>query len=212
MADQGNPAMTPGMESNPITTPVAEPTTPPAQPPAQPTVPPIPPEDVQGMVTRESRRAVEKLLKDAGITPGDNPEMQLRDYKKWLDSQKTELQLAQGSVQTVTQERDAAFAELTGLKNTLLAVQKGVPAGKAPMYIKLTEHYTAQGMAFDAALDAAMKDFPVATPTQQGPRYAGPSGKVEQPPAKDFKEMSYGERLALKQSNPALYAQMKGAT
>lgn len=165
------------------------PTTPPPTqgapdaPQAKPTQPPQPvnPEDVQGLVTRESRKAVEKLLKDAGIMPGENPEMQLREYKKWLDTQKTDLEKAQGDVQTVTGERDEARAELSTLKNTFVAIQKGVPASKAPQYIKMTELHTAQGKSFEDALDAVIKDFPVTPPTPaiQGPRYTGTSGQVQ---------------------------------
>ena len=119
------------------------------------------PEDVQGLVTRESRKAVEKLLRDAGIQPGENPEMQLKDYRKWLDSQKTELERAQGDVRTVTAERDEARAELATAKNTLAAIEKGVPADKAARYIKLAETYMVDGRDLNAALDVAMTDFPL---------------------------------------------------
>lgn len=208
-ATTGSPMVGAATETGtqPATTPINLTSQPASQEPA---VQPVNPADVQGLVTRESRKAVEKLLKDAGIMPDDNPEMQLREYKKWLDGQKSELELAQGSVKTITEERDTTKAELNTLKNTLAAIQKGVPADKAQQYIKLTEHYMVQGMSFDAALEAALKDFPIIAPQQ--PRYAGPAGKTASPPAKEFKDMTYGERLSLKQSNPALYAQMKGVT
>ena len=141
---------------------------------AQPDVPaqqatgaqPIRPEDVQGLVTRESRKALEKLLKDAGIQPAGNPEMQLKDYKKWLDSQKTELERAQGDAQAATTERDEARAELAMMKNTIAAVQKGIPADRASRYLKLAETYMEDGRDLLSALDAALADFPLPKPEE----------------------------------------------
>ncbi len=144
------------------------PTAPPQAPPAQ-TQP-----EINNIVARESRKAVEKLLKDAGIMPGDNPEMQLKEYKKWLDGQKSDLEKAQGDVTAVTAERDAALAEAETLKQKFAVVAKGVPADRADDYIALANARVTDGVTFEQALDKALETFPFEQ-KQTPPPYA-PTG------------------------------------
>ena len=117
---------------------------------------------INNAVAKESRKAVEKLLKEAGITPEDNPEMQLKQYKKWLDGQKSDLEKATGSVSALTQERDTALAERAALERKIVILGNGIPAALADKYAKLAEAYSDDSTPFDKALAAALKDFPVA--------------------------------------------------
>lgn len=135
--------------------------------------------DVSSIVTKESRKAVEKLLKDAGITPDDNQEMQLKEYKKWLDSQKTELQMATETVGTLQKERDSAIAERQAMEKTLSVLKKGVTGDKAEKYVKLAEAYMSDNVDFDAAVDLALKDFPVTAAVPAGGG-ANPSAEQKQ--------------------------------
>ena len=138
--------------------------------------------DISALVTKESRKSVEKLLRDAGITPDDNPEMQLKEYKKWLDGQKSDLEKANGSVTTLTQERDDAIAAKAALERKIGVLAKGIPEKLAGQYAKLAETYISDSTPFDKALDLALKDFPL-TP-------AGVPGNGSPPPApkKDMPE------------------------
>ncbi len=150
--------------------PEVQPVTPEPNPAPQPAVPPSQ-KEINNIVAKESRRAVEKLLRDAGITPEDNPEMQLKEYKKWLDSQKSDLEKAQCDAKTAAAERDAAIAEAEAVNRKFNAVAKGVPADRAGDYITLANTRMTDGVTFEQALDKALADFPL-TPKQPPPPYA----------------------------------------
>jgi len=146
--------------------------------------------DVSGLVAKESRKAVEKLLKDAGITPEENPEMQLKEYKTWLDGQKTDLDKATGAVAALTKERDEALAGMAALERKIVVLGKGIPDNLSDKYAKLAETYSNESTPFDKALEAALKDFPI---TPQGVPGAG-----SPPPAPKQMPNSLNDRIAFK--------------
>ena len=160
-------------------TPPTDPTPTPAPAPAPAPAPSktFTQEDVNNLVARESKAAVEKLLKEAGIAPEGDHKAAMKAFKEWQDSQKTELEKATGAKTALEQEKAAAIAEATSLKQQLLAVGKGIPADKAAKYIKLAEAYVTDKVDFAAALDLALKDFPVAA--------AGVAGASGNPAAGD---------------------------
>lgn len=119
-------------------------------------------EDVNALVARESKSAVEKLLKDAGISADGNHSEKLKAFKDWQDSQKSELEKATGSLSAAEQAKIDAEAKATLLERKFTAVSKGIPADKSEKYIKLAEAYTDDKTDFEKALDLALKDFPVA--------------------------------------------------
>ncbi|MDR1668656.1 MAG: hypothetical protein LBR76_01695 [Oscillospiraceae bacterium] len=117
-------------------------------------------ENIGNIVAKESRKAVEKLLRDAGILPGDNPEMRLTEYKKWLDAQKGELEAARCAASDAEHERDDARTELETLKRKFAAMALGVPAEKTGDYLALANARMTGGATFEQALDAAVADYP----------------------------------------------------
>lgn len=118
-------------------------------------------EDVNAIVSRESKSAVEKLLKEAGIAPEGDHKASLKAFKEWQDSQKSELDKASGALTTAQKEKADAETKALQLERQLSAVKKGIPADKADKYIKLAEAYTDDKTDFDKALEKALKDFPV---------------------------------------------------
>ena len=52
--------------------------------------------------------------------------------------------------------------ENTTLKRSLAAVKKGIPGERAEKYARLAESYMGEDGDFEKALDAALKDFPLA--------------------------------------------------
>lgn len=145
-------------EANNTATPAEEtPTTPPAEEEKSFTQ-----TDVNNLVARESKSAIEKLLKEAGISADGNHSEKLKAFKEWQDSQKSELERATGTLTTLETEKQQAVEKATLLERKFTAVSKGIPADKADKYIKLAEAYTDENSDFDKALDLALKDFPVA--------------------------------------------------
>lgn len=164
------------------------------------------PGDMSRLVAREARKAVEKLLVDAGITPGDNPEMQLKEYKAWLDAQKTDLEKAQGTAETATKERDTLAAQNLLLERKMLTLEQGVPADRAEKYIHLALTYQGAEEDFGKALEAALADFPLATGKKgSAAAAANPgSGPARQPTANAGQEAAQRRLARQKRSTDAL--------
>ena len=55
--------------------------------------------EVNGLVARESKSAVEKLLKSAGIAPEGDYKASLEAFRQWKESQKTDLENASEQMQ-----------------------------------------------------------------------------------------------------------------
>ncbi|MFT3951185.1 MAG: hypothetical protein QM689_04425 [Oscillospiraceae bacterium] len=140
-------------------------------------------EDVNALVSKGSKSAVEKLLKDAGIAPEGDYKTAMKAFREWQDSQKTELEKATGSLSAAEKAKQDAETKAAQLERQLAAVKKGVPADKTDKYIKLAEAYTDDKTDFDAALDAALKDFPV-TAKPEKPPYVPPNPAAPANPEK----------------------------
>lgn len=119
-------------------------------------------EDVNAIAARESKSAVEKLLKEAGIASEGDYKAALTAFKTWQDSQKTELEKAAGALSVTEKAKQEAEAKAALLERKFEAVAKGIPADKTDKYIKLAEAYTDDKTDFAKALELALKDFPVA--------------------------------------------------
>ncbi len=119
-------------------------------------------EDVNAIVARESKAAVEKLLKEAGIAPEGDYKAALKAFREWQDSQKTELEKVTGALSASEKAKAEAEAKANALERQITAMSKGIPADKAEKYIKLAEAYINDKTDFAAALDLALKDFPIA--------------------------------------------------
>lgn len=119
-------------------------------------------EDVNGIVSKESKAAVEKLLKEAGIASEGDYKAKLKAFKDYQDSQKSALELKDGEVKTLQADKELAEAKASNLERQLAAVSNGIPAEKAAKYIKLAEAYVDDKTDFKAALVLALKDFPLA--------------------------------------------------
>jgi len=118
-------------------------------------------EDVNAIVARESKAAVEKLLKEVGIAPEGDYKAAMKAFKQWQDSQKSELEKATGALSAVEKAKAEAEAKVSALERQIAAISKGIPADKADKYIKLAEAYVNEKTDFAAALELALKDFPI---------------------------------------------------
>lgn len=128
--------------------------------------------EVNGLVARESKSAVEKLLKSAGIAPEGDYKASLEAFRQWKESQKTDLENASEQMQNLQKQN-------TALNEQLEALKAGVPVDKLDRYTKLAKAYQTEDTSFINALKLALKDFPV---SGQGIAAAGgnPAQKPEE--------------------------------
>lgn len=83
-------------------------------------------------------------------------------------------------------QKDATIKELT---RQVEVIGKGIDKDKAPKYIKLAESYMDDNTNFEAALDLALKDFPL--PTTGAPNFAAGTGTAQL----NTKENVFAERI-----------------
>lgn len=118
--------------------------------------------EVNRLVTKESRSAVEKLLKGAGIALEGDGKAQLTAFKKWQENQKTDLEKATDGMQTLQAKNEELAQSNVTLTEQLDALKAGIPADKVERYTKLARAYQTEDTTFINALKLAVKDFPVA--------------------------------------------------
>lgn len=141
-------------------------------------------QQVNDIVAKESRKATEKLLSDLGFDGQGKAKEQVQAFKKHLDSQKSDLELAQeaqGKVEKTLQE-EKAKNEL--FEKKFVALSNGIPADKVDKYIGLANTYVNDDIDFDKALALALEDFPVASESkpEPTPKIVVPGNpKVEKP-------------------------------
>src|SRR5690554_8238329 len=73
-------------------------------------------EDVNNIVAREVKKTQEKLLKELGIDDFENAKDGLAKFREWQESQKTEQEKLQESVQKLTQDNETLASENASLK------------------------------------------------------------------------------------------------
>lgn len=127
--------------------------------------------EVNGLVARESKSAVEKLLKSAGIAPEGDYKASLEAFRQWQESKNTDIQKATTQMKNLQEQNRALSEQLDALK-------AGIPVEKLDRYTKLAKAYQTDDTTFINALKLALKDFPV---SGQGVAAAGgnPAQKPE---------------------------------
>ena len=118
-------------------------------------------EQVTAIAAREGKRAVEALLKDAGLSPDGDYKEALKAFKQWQDGQKSDLERAQAAISDAEKTREEAEKRAALLERQLKVMKAGIPAEKTDRYERLAASYMDEQTDFDTALTKALKDFPV---------------------------------------------------
>lgn len=113
-----------------------------------------------GQYVDKNKYAALEMEKDGLQGQLDERDAELDELKK-LDAAALQAELDE------LKKVDAAAlqAENKKLQDKFAAIEKGIPADKAEKYLKLAESYMADDVDLAAALDLAVKDFPVTAGT-----------------------------------------------
>ncbi|MFF9507299.1 hypothetical protein ACF1BU_14270 [Streptomyces sp. NPDC014724] len=224
-------SQTPAAPAAPSTDPAATPTTPPttpAAPPATPAAPvtPAAPAAPAADPAVEQRATAAEAAAEQAKTERDEL---LAGLRRVLDPSgaAAETDPAQLAAQATT-ERDAALAEARTLRVELAAHQAAHGAGADPARLldsRTVEKQLAEldptdakfGEKLATVITAAVEANPHlrAEGTPAGPPAGGADftpGTTTAPTAAQFAAMSYGDRVALHQSDPDLYRQLSAAS
>ncbi len=152
-ATPADPAGNPGGNEPPATP------TPPADPPAEPSKT-FTQDDVNNLITKESRAAQEKLLKQLGIEDFDGAKEGLEKFREWQESQKTEAERQAEALKEYETKTGTLTNENATLKAQLSALKAGVKAESADDVVALAERLVNDETDIDAAITTVIEKYP----------------------------------------------------
>jgi hypothetical protein len=116
-------------------------------------------EEVNGMIAKNSKKAVEKLLKDMGIESMESAKDGLSKLKELQNKDKTELQLALDRVAELETENTTLQGEISGGAVKVALLGAGVSGEKLDKYTKL--YGITDGDSVEDKIKALMEEFPI---------------------------------------------------
>lgn len=117
-------------------------------------------EDVNNIVTKESRKATEKLLKDLGVEDFDSAKDGLSKLKAWQDEQKTEAEKKDEAYNQITEERNKLAEVNKRLEANNTALVKGVLGDCVEDVVALAERLVSDDVTIDQAIDKVLDKYP----------------------------------------------------
>ncbi|MFM0761307.1 hypothetical protein P7J38_03205 [Streptococcus suis] len=175
-------------------------------------------EDVNRVGKKEHKSGYAKAIKDLGFADVESAKEAMKAYKDWQESQKTEADKQTELLASKDKELALALDANKRLEAKLSALTQGVNADSVDDVIALSERLVNEDTTIDEAIKQVVGKYPqfATTPntTEKKPTFTvvdNPSASTKTDVSKEqFGQMTYVERLELKQTNPKLYEQLKG--
>ena len=108
--------------------------------------------EVNGLVARESKSAVERLLRSVGIAPEGDYKASLEAFRQWQESKNVEIEKAARQIQKLRQQNAM-------LSEQLKAFKMGILVEKLERYTKLAGVHQINDSVFINALKLVLKEF-----------------------------------------------------
>jgi len=131
-------------------------------------------EDVNALISRESKKAIEKVLKDLGVENVDNAKDGLAKLKEYQDGQKTEVEKLQAKIGEYETNQGTSKTELETANNKLAMLEAGIPIDKITRYSKLVN--SSEGETLADRIASTLEEFPVTTAEIVKPDIGGQTG------------------------------------
>lgn len=173
-------------------------------------------EDVTRISTKEHKSGYSKAIKDLGFSDVETAKNALAEYAKWQESQKSEADKQAEALTAKDKELANAQAENKVLASKLAALSKGVNTESVDDVIALAERLVTDEVSIDDAIGQVLAKYPQfgkqepvedKKPTITVP--GNPSAQSSDGITKErFNNMTYPERVELKETNPALFEQL----
>lgn len=116
--------------------------------------------DVNNIVAKESKKAIEKLLKELGIEDFGNAKDGMAKFKEWQESQKNEQEKQQETLNNLTKDKETLTSENQNLKAQIGAMKQGVKADFVEDVVALAERLVNDEMTIDEAIKAVVEKYP----------------------------------------------------
>lgn len=176
-------------------------------------------EEVNGLVTKESKKAQEKIFKSLGFDDIKSAKEGFEQLKAWQDSQKSEAEKQSEALASKDKELDTVRAENKALSAKLSALSLGVNAESVDDVIALSERKVSDDVSMEDAIKEVLQKYPqfgaqVPEPAEE----KKPSFSVGGNPAvqqgglttENFAKMGLQERQELFERDPELYRKLRG--
>lgn len=116
--------------------------------------------DVNNIVAKERKQAVEKALKDLGIDDFDNAKDGIQKMKQWQESQKTEQEKLQDDLKKYRKESEEISIQNQRLNATISALKNGVDGDSVDDVITLASVMTSEDVSIDDAILKVLEKYP----------------------------------------------------
>ena len=117
-------------------------------------------EDVNNLVSRESKKAKESLLKDLGVEDFDSAKDGLEKYQAYIDSQKSESEKKDDTIK----EKDGVISQLQEENNRLVATNEALKQGVSPEnldnVIILANAKVTEDVSIEQAIGKVLEEVP----------------------------------------------------
>lgn len=124
-------------------------------------------EDVNNIVSKESKKATEKVLKELGIEDFKTARDGMKKFKEWQDSQKTEQEKQAESLKKLETDKNTLSTENQSLKAKLSALSQGVKPESAGDVVVLAEQLVNDDTTIDDAIKKVVEKYPQFAETQE---------------------------------------------
>lgn len=160
--------------------------------------------EVNAMMAKEKEQGRKSILKELGVEDIKNAKQGLEDYKKYLESQKTDLEKAQDAAREAEKSRKALEAEMIVSNQKFSALSVGCPAEKVDDVCVLARTRMSENVTFEQALEQVKQSYPDLFNSQQSSQNKG-TGSNANPQNKGSAQNNggFGQRLASQHKSEA---------
>lgn len=117
-------------------------------------------EDVSNIASKESKSAVEKVLKDLGFDDFDNAKDGVEKFKEYQENQKTEAEKQEGKVKTLSEQLNLSQSENENLKAQMGAYKAGVNPDAVDDVVALAKVQVDDDTDIDTAIAKVVEKYP----------------------------------------------------
>lgn len=146
-------------------------------------------EDVNNLVSKEAKKAQEKLLKQLGVEDFNNAKEGLNKFKEWQESQKTEAEKQAERLQELETNYSNTSNENATLKAQISAMKAGVLAESVEDVVTLAKTMVNDDLDMDAAIAKIVEKYPHFAQQQEKvdePKPSFSTGKHEKQPSSEM--------------------------
>lgn len=118
-------------------------------------------EQMNNVVTRESRTAVEKALKELGFDEDfDNAKDGIQAYKKWQESQLSDQEKLNKDLETTRTEKQELEATMANIQAENEALKKGVAGDSVEDVVALAKAKVTDEVTIEEAIQGVIEKYP----------------------------------------------------